>query len=214
METTMTLETTSTEFVDAAGTCFADPGAVPRRSAVGGLAMVGIEDVFIKEKGRENEMTSTSPDQTKTLVLKAVDLPFNKHDYDVRRTLPVEEAYPAQQSISRWETCPMTLSGKNIVTKHSDQRTHNRGHFVLGLVTAALIVACAIVSSSVIARADPLGVAAKPWPAPIGHAQPRANDFSPSSPAEQAVQDQLSAFDAQQKKLDEMLDKKLNICRC
>jgi hypothetical protein len=28
------------------------------------------------------------------------------------------------------------------------------------------------------------------------------------------VQDQLSAFDAQQKKLDELLDKKLNICRC
>jgi hypothetical protein len=85
---------------------------------------------------------------------------------------------------------------------------------LLGLVPAALVVTCVIVSCSVIARADPRGVAAKPWPAPIGHAQPRANDFSPSSPAERAVQDQLSAFDAQQKKLDEMLDKKLNICRC
>jgi hypothetical protein len=214
METTMTLETTLTEFVDAAGTCFADPRAAPRRSAVGGLEMVGIEGVFIKEEGRENEMTSTSPDQTKTLVLKAFDLPFNEHDYDARRTIPVEEAYPAQQSIFRRETRPMTLSGKNIVTKHSDERTHNRNHFLLDLVAAALIVICAIVSSSVIARAGSLGVAAKPWPAPIGHAQPRANDFSPSSPAEQAVQDQLSAFDAQQKKLDELLDKKLNICRC
>jgi hypothetical protein len=85
---------------------------------------------------------------------------------------------------------------------------------LLGLVTAALIVTYVIVSYSVIARADPLRAAAKPWPAPIGHAQPRANDFSPGSPAEQAEQDQLSAFDAQQKKLDEMLDKKLNICRC
>ena len=108
----------------------------------------------------------------------------------------------------------MKLSGKNIVATRSNERTHNRDHFLLGLVTAALIVICAIVSSSVIARADQLGVAAKPWPAPIGHAQPRANDFSPSSSAEQAVQDRLSAFDAQQKKLDEMLDKKLNICRC
>ena len=94
------------------------------------------------------------------------------------------------------------------------ERTRNREHFLLDLVPAALIVTCAIVSSSVIARADPLGGAAKPWPAPIGHAQPRANDFSPSSPAEQAVQDELSAFDAQQKKLDELLDKKLNVCRC
>jgi hypothetical protein len=84
---------------------------------------------------------------------------------------------------------------------------------LLGLVPAALVVTCVIVSCSVIARADPLR-AAKPWPAPIGHAQPRASDFSPSSTAEQAVQDQLSAFDAQQKKLDELLDKKLNICRC
>jgi hypothetical protein len=38
-------------------------------------------------------MTSTSPDQTQPLVLKAFDLLFNKHDYDARRTLPVEEAY-------------------------------------------------------------------------------------------------------------------------
>jgi hypothetical protein len=84
---------------------------------------------------------------------------------------------------------------------------------LLDLVPAALIVTCSIVSCSVIARADPHRVT-KPWPAPIGHAQPRANDFSSGSSAEQAVQDRLSAFDAQQKKLDEMLDKKLNICRC
>lgn len=196
----MTLETTPTEFVDAAGTNFADPRAAPRRSAVGGLGMVGIEGVFIKEEGRENEMTSTSPDQTKTLVLKAFDLLFNKHDYDARRALPVEEAYHVPPG--------------PVVATPSGERTRNREHFLLDLVPAALIVTCVIVSCSVIARADPLRAAAKPWPAPIGHAQPRANDLSPSSPAEQAVQDQLSAFDAQQKKLDELLDKKLNICRC
>jgi hypothetical protein len=63
---------------------------------------------------------------------------------------------------------------------------------LLGLVPAALGVTCVIVLWSVIARADPLGVAAKPWPAPIGHVQSHANDFSPGSSAEQAVQDRLS----------------------
>jgi hypothetical protein len=81
-------------------------------------------------------------------------------------------------------------------------------------IPAALIVALIIASCSLTARADPLTVAANPWPAPIGHAQPRARDFLPSSQAEQSVQDRLSIFDAEQKRLDESLDKKLNICRC
>jgi hypothetical protein len=38
--------------------------------------------------------------------------------------------------------------------------------------------------------------------------------FSPRSQANQTEQDRLSTFDAQQQKLDEMLDKKLSICRC
>jgi hypothetical protein len=50
--------------------------------------------------------------------------------------------------------------------------------------------------------------------APIGHLQPRAQRFSPHAPAEQAEQQQMSTFDAQQQKLDEELDKSLNICRC
>ena len=49
--------------------------------------------------------------------------------------------------------------------------------------------------------------------APIGHLQPRAQQFSPSSPANQAEQQQLSTYDARQQKLDEQLDKQLNICR-
>lgn len=53
-----------------------------------------------------------------------------------------------------------------------------------------------------------------PGGAPIGHLQPRAQPFSPRSPAEQVEQKQMSIFDAQQQKLDEELDKKLNICRC
>jgi hypothetical protein len=50
--------------------------------------------------------------------------------------------------------------------------------------------------------------------APIGHLQPRAGQPSSSAPAEQAEQQQMSTFDAQQQKLDEELDKSLNICRC
>jgi hypothetical protein len=50
--------------------------------------------------------------------------------------------------------------------------------------------------------------------APIGHLQPRAQQFSSHSAAEQAEQQQMSIFDAEQQKLDEELDKRLNICRC
>jgi hypothetical protein len=57
-------------------------------------------------------------------------------------------------------------------------------------------------------------VTAVPVGAPIGHLQPRAPQFSSRSPAEQVEQQQMSIFDAQQQKLDEELDKKLNICRC
>jgi hypothetical protein len=52
-----------------------------------------------------------------------------------------------------------------------------------------------------------------PGSAPIGHLQPRAQQFAPRSAAEQAEQDKMSIFDAQQQKEDEDLDKRLNICR-
>jgi hypothetical protein len=51
------------------------------------------------------------------------------------------------------------------------------------------------------------------WQAPIGHLQPRSQPVSPSAPAEQAEQQQMSTYDAEQQKLDEQLDKRLNICR-
>jgi hypothetical protein len=82
------------------------------------------------------------------------------------------------------------------------------------LIPAMLIVAGTIVGSSVIASAEQLMGAANLPPAPIGRAQPRAEGFSPGSQTNQAEQDRLSKFDAQQQGLDEMLDKKLNICRC
>jgi hypothetical protein len=49
--------------------------------------------------------------------------------------------------------------------------------------------------------------------APIGHLQPRAQQFTRQSPAEQVEQQQMSMFDAQQQKEDAELDKRLNICR-
>jgi hypothetical protein len=51
-------------------------------------------------------------------------------------------------------------------------------------------------------------------PAPVGHAQPTAKSFRLNSVDDESEQRRLSAFDAEQYKLDEMLDKKLNICRC
>jgi hypothetical protein len=81
-------------------------------------------------------------------------------------------------------------------------------------IPAMLVVAGTIVSCAVIASANQLTEVPGPPPAPIGHAQPRAEDFSPRSQPNQEEQDRLSTFDAQQQRLDEMLDRKLSICRC
>lgn len=76
------------------------------------------------------------------------------------------------------------------------------------------ILGGALVLGYAAANADPLrGSMTSTVPtAPIGHLQPHAQQFAPRSPAEQSEQQQLSTFDAQQQKLDEELDKKLNIC--
>jgi hypothetical protein len=57
-------------------------------------------------------------------------------------------------------------------------------------------------------------VTSAPAEAPAVHVQPRAEDFRPHSPASEAEQRRLSVFDAEQRKVDQALDKKLNICRC
>jgi hypothetical protein len=51
-------------------------------------------------------------------------------------------------------------------------------------------------------------------PAPVGHLQPTTRNFAPESAANAIEQQRLSTFDAKQQRLDEMLDKKLSICRC
>ena len=78
---------------------------------------------------------------------------------------------------------------------------------------AATIVVAAVLAS-LDANAAPLGQPPAIPQAPIGHLQPRAPHFSPRSGAEQTEQDQMSTFDAEQRKLDMKLDRSLNICRC
>jgi hypothetical protein len=77
-----------------------------------------------------------------------------------------------------------------------------------------LIFANAIASSNAMAQDAGIIPPTVP-PAPVGHAQPMARGFTlNSAAADESEQRRLSAFDADQHKLDEMLDEKLNICRC
>ena len=80
------------------------------------------------------------------------------------------------------------------------------------LATAILVNALALGGTA--GHADPMtNPTPTVWQAPIGHLQPRSQPVSPSAPAEQAEQQQMSTYDAEQQKLDEQLDKRLNICR-
>jgi hypothetical protein len=80
---------------------------------------------------------------------------------------------------------------------------------------AITILGGALVLGGAAGNAEPLaGSTATVPPAPIGHLQPRTQQFSPGSSANQAEQQRMSTFDAEQQKRDEQLNKKLNICRC
>jgi len=80
------------------------------------------------------------------------------------------------------------------------------------LATAILVNALALGGTA--GHADPVtNPTPTVWQAPIGHLQPRSQPVPPSAPAEQAEQQQMSTYDAEQQKLDEQLDKRLNICR-
>jgi hypothetical protein len=68
-------------------------------------------------------------------------------------------------------------------------------------------------SDSAVAQPATVSTTNMPLGAPIGHLQPRAQQFAPSSVAEQIEQDRMSNFDARQQKEDEQLDERLNICR-
>jgi hypothetical protein len=81
------------------------------------------------------------------------------------------------------------------------------------------LLASTVIAAAALAGVDPTAaqngqLGASIPQAPIGHLQPRAPHFSPRSGAEQVEQDRMSTFDAEQKRLDQELDRKLNICRC
>jgi hypothetical protein len=82
------------------------------------------------------------------------------------------------------------------------------------LVTLALGSALAVSGSAPVFAQSITGTMIGVPTAPIGHLQPRARQFSSHSAAEQTEQQQMSIFDAEQQKLDEELDRRLNICRC
>jgi hypothetical protein len=73
----------------------------------------------------------------------------------------------------------------------------------------ALTLGSTLVASSAAIGAQSMTATTMPSGAPIGHLQPRAQQFAPDSTAEQAQQEEMSNFDAQQHKLDEELDKHL-----
>ena len=82
------------------------------------------------------------------------------------------------------------------------------------LLFATPILASVLFSASVTAQAQqPAGLPTTVPTAPIGHLQPRAQDFSQNSPSSEAEQERLARSDAIQQQLDEALDKKLSICR-
>ena len=76
-----------------------------------------------------------------------------------------------------------------------------------------LTLTSAIVSTDALAQ-DAGIIPPTVLPAPVGHLQPTTRSFAPDSTANAIEQQRLSTFDAKQQKLDEMLDNKLNICRC
>jgi hypothetical protein len=79
---------------------------------------------------------------------------------------------------------------------------------------ATAILVNALVLGGTAGHADPMTNPATGVPqAPIGHLQPRSQPVPPSATAEGAEQQQMSAYDAEQQKLDEQLDQRLNICR-
>ena len=82
-------------------------------------------------------------------------------------------------------------------------------------LVVALIIASTLLSSSVAGNAGSVVAVAAPIPndAPIGHLQPRGRQFAPDSSAEQDVQRRMSILDAEQQRLDQQLDERLNICR-
>ena len=84
-------------------------------------------------------------------------------------------------------------------------------HYIL----AASILACIVVSNNAEAQVHDIGArTVLGSEMPRDHLQPRDKSFVPRSLVDQAEQQRISTFDANQENLDSSLDRKLNICRC
>jgi len=84
------------------------------------------------------------------------------------------------------------------------------GSNVRSLVSDAPVDGAAGNAPSVAAATSPrndsdIGIRRLPWQAPVGHRQPKVSDIPRNT--------QLSVFEAEQRRLDAELDKKLMICR-
>jgi hypothetical protein len=85
---------------------------------------------------------------------------------------------------------------------------------IMRLLRATILSTFTIISPDVMA--EPLSTqppAAAPGAAESVRVQPRGNAFTPNSPEDDAVQKQITIFNAEQKLLDTSFDRRLTICR-
>lgn len=88
-----------------------------------------------------------------------------------------------------------------------------RGYHI-SLSAALVITALGIAAAPNVAMAQHHAVAPQQLSAPVGHAQPTPDGFLSDQNESPDEQRRLSQFDAEQHRLDQQLDKSLNICRC
>ena len=84
----------------------------------------------------------------------------------------------------------------------------------ISLSSALIITALGIAAVPSVAMAQHHAVVSQQLPAPVGHAQPTPDGFLSDQSESPDEQRRLSQFDAEQHRLDQQLDKSLNICRC
>ena len=81
--------------------------------------------------------------------------------------------------------------------------------------SSALVVAVlGIAAMPDSAMAQDRAVVSQRLAAPVGHAQPTPDGFLSEQGESPDEQRRLSQFDAEQHRLDQQLDRSLNICRC
>jgi len=85
--------------------------------------------------------------------------------------------------------------------------------YCISLSSALVIAALAITVVPNVAMAQQHAVVHR-VPTPVGHAQPTPDGFLSDQSESPDEQRRLSQFDAEQHRLDQQLDKSLNICRC